>query len=70
MQELSFLSENDKDWAMRSRDRPAPEVDVIDLSMLFALSIVVSAARVKQLHDASFCTCRDVDPDRARQQPS
>jgi hypothetical protein len=28
MQELSFLSENDKDWAMRSRDRPAPEVDV------------------------------------------
>ena len=45
MQELSFLSENDKDWAMRSRDRPAPEVDVIDLSMLFALSIVVSAAR-------------------------
>ena len=44
---------------MGSRDRPAPEVDVIALSMLFArLDRRLGRARKGEGHDASFFTCR------------
>jgi hypothetical protein len=40
---------------MGSRDRPAPEVDVIALSMLFAcLDRRLGRARKGEVHDASF----------------